>query len=41
MKNRRVKAKGKEFYTKLDVSDAELDILLCGGQLAYIKSQIK
>jgi len=45
MKNRRVKlmnkTKGKEFYTKLDVSDAELDILLCGGQLAYIKSQIK
>lgn len=45
IKNRKVKinnkTKGKEFYAILDISDAELEILLCGGQLAYIKSQLK
>ena len=45
LKNKQVKfvnkSKETEFYAKLDVSDAELDILLCGGQLSYIKSQIK
>ena len=45
LKNRKVKinnkTKGKEFYAILDISDAELEILLCGGQLAYIKSQLK
>ncbi|MGF6907267.1 aconitate hydratase [Fusobacterium sp. PH5-44] len=45
IKNKKVKinnkTKGKEFYAILDISDAELEILLCGGQLAYIKSQLK
>ena len=44
LKNKQVKfvnkSKETEFYAKLDVSDAELDTLLCGGQLSYIKSQI-
>lgn len=32
--------KGKTIEAKLDLSDAEIDILTLGGQLAYIKSQI-
>lgn len=45
MKKRRVvinnKTTGTEFAARLDLSDIEIDILLRGGQLAYIKSQIK
>ncbi|MCR1899132.1 aconitate hydratase [Irregularibacter muris] len=32
--------KGNSFNGVLDLSDAEVNILLCGGQLAYIKSQL-
>lgn len=45
IKNKRIKVvnktKGNEFYAKLDLSDAEIEVILCGGQLSYIKSQIK
>jgi len=34
------KSKNKSFEVALDLTDIEVDILLCGGQLAYIKSQI-
>lgn len=44
IKNRRVtilnKTKGNSFDAVLDLSDAEIETLLCGGQLAYIKSQL-
>lgn len=36
----RNKTKGTEFMTRLDLSDKEVEILLKGGQLAYIKSGI-
>ena len=45
MKEKRVEiknlTKGTTIKAKLDLSDAEIDILTLGGQLAYIKSQIQ
>lgn len=45
MKKREVtvenKTKSTSFQAVMDLSDAEVEILLCGGQLSYIKSQIK
>lgn len=44
IKNKKVtianKTKGRSFNAILDLSDAEVEILLCGGQLSYIKSQL-
>ena len=44
MKAKRVtienKTKGLSFMAKLDLSDTEVEILLEGGQLAYIRSQV-
>lgn len=45
IKNRRVniynKSKDKTFIAVVDLSDDEIDIILSGGQLRYIKSKIK
>lgn len=44
MKEKRVvvenKTRGTSFMTRLDLSDTEVEILLKGGQLAYIKSKV-
>lgn len=41
---RRVKVrdntKGFEFYVKLDLTDNEVEVVLCGGQLRYLKKQL-
>lgn len=34
------KTKGFSFYVTLDLSDNEVEVVLCGGQLRYLKKQI-
>ncbi|MGN0157686.1 MAG: aconitate hydratase [Brotaphodocola sp.] len=34
------KTKNREFYTKLDLTDAEIQVVLSGGQLRYLKNQL-
>ena len=33
--------KGISFTAKLDLSDSELEVILCGGQLRYLKKQLQ
>lgn len=44
MKTRRIRikdtTKGFEFYTKLDMSDSEIQTALDGGQLRHLKKQL-
>lgn len=35
------KTKGFSFETVLDLSDSELEVILCGGQLRYLKEELK
>ncbi len=35
------KTKGISFKAKLDLSDSELEVILCGGQLRYLKNELK
>lgn len=35
------KTKGTSFKAVLDVTDSELEVVLCGGQLRYLKEQLK
>ena len=35
------KTKKLTFKAKLDLSDDELEVLLCGGQLRYLKNELK
>lgn len=45
LKNKKIeifnKTKNIKFNVKLELIDSEIEILLCGGQLSYIKSQLK
>ncbi len=34
------KTKGFSFKTKLDLTDSELEVILCGGQLRYLKHEL-
>ena len=35
------RTKETSFWVKLEVSDAELEVILCGGQLRYLKKQLE
>ena len=35
------KTKGSSFEAVLDLSDSELEVILCGGQLRYLKEELK
>ena len=35
------KTKGFSFEAVLDLSDSELEVILCGGQLRYLKEELK
>ena len=35
------KDKNVTFKAKLDLSDSELEVILCGGQLRYLKHQLE
>ena len=35
------KTKGFSFKAVLDLSDSELEVILCGGQLRYLKEELK
>lgn len=37
----RDKTKGFTFRAKLELSDSELDVILCGGQLRYLKKELE